>query len=163
MTYIARPMTLFEAVESRDAAQLKAAVAATKDVNELGAGKTTPLIRAAASGWLEGVKVLLEAGADTDWRDEETETALLKAAANGHLEVARLLAPKASEEDRALASSFLKALTTSQAPEYQYDGGGLKRKAAEVAARAAHFVGHDEPLERLERQERAEANQKKKR
>jgi ankyrin repeat protein len=157
-------MTLFEAAESGDVAKLKAALADASDVNALGDEKKTPLIVAAARGWLEGVQLLLEAGAEPEWRDAVEETALLKAAANGHLEVARLLAKTASEDDRALASSFLKAFGASHAPEFQYEGpGALQRKAVQVVARAANFVGDEDPLMRVERQERAEDHAKKKR
>lgn len=151
-------MTLFDAVESGDLEQLKAALASSSDVNELGPEKRTPLIEAAARGWLEGVEALLEHGAEAEWRDGSDETAMLKAAANGHAEVAQRLSKGASDDDKSLASSFLKAYGASHAPEYKDDGGSLKRKVAEVAARAAHFVGDEEPLARVERMERAEAN-----
>ena len=154
-------MTLFEAVQSTDVNEVKAALGATSDVNVLGPEKRTPLIEAAGLGLLEVVELLLAAGAEPAWRDETDETALLKAAANGHLEVARRLAPSASEDDRALASSFLKAFGASHAPDFQYDGSNLKRKAVEVAARAANFVGNEDPLARLDRVVRSEANAKK--
>ncbi len=154
-------MTLFEAVQSTDVNEVKAALGATSDVNVLGPEKRTPLIEAAGLGLLEVVELLLAAGAEPAWRDETDETALLKAAANGHLEVARRLAPGASEDDRALASSFLKAFGASHAPDFQYDGSNLKRKAVEVAARAANFVGNEDPLARLDRVVRSEANAKK--
>jgi|APLak6261679142_1056127.scaffolds.fasta_scaffold00015_109 ankyrin repeat protein len=156
-------MTLFEAVESGDVAQVKAALATTTDVNQLGDEKRTPLIVAAGLGFEAIVTLLLEAGAEPEWRDATDETALLKAAANGHLAVARLLTRTASEDDRALASSFLKAFGASHAPDYQYDGSNLKRKAVEVAARAANFMGDEDPLSRVERLERAEDAAKKKR
>ena len=156
-------MTLLEAVEAQDLKQLEAALEGSPDVNALGPERKTPLIEAAARGWLEGVQALLAAGAEPEWRDASHETAMLKAAANGHVAVARLLAPHASEDDRQLANSFLAALGTAHAPEYQYDGSALKKKAIEVAARAANFVGDEDPLARLERIERAESAQKKKR
>lgn len=156
-------MTLFEAVESGDLAVVKAALASAADVNELGAERKTPLIEAAGRGHLEICRALLEAGAEPEWRDDASETALLKAAANGHLEVARLLSPTASEDDRDLARSFLKAFGASHSPDFHYDGSSLKRKAVEVAARAANFVGDGDPLERLDRVARSEDNAKKKR
>jgi ankyrin repeat protein len=155
-------MTLFEAVESGDISVVKAALATTTDVNQLGPDKRTPLIEAAGRGELEIVQLLLGAGAEPYWRDASDETALLRAAANGHLAVARLLAPHSNDEERALASSFLKAFGATQGPELPREEPGLKRKVAQVAARAAGFVGHDEPLERLERVERSETNAKKK-
>jgi ankyrin repeat protein len=143
-------VTLFDAVESGDLAHLKAALASATDVNALGADQRTPL--------LEGVTLLLEHGAEPEWRDGTDETAMLKAAANGHADVARLLSKSASDDDKSLASSFLNAFGAAHAPEYKYDGSSLKRKVAEVAARAANFVGDEEPLARVERVERAEAN-----
>ena len=154
-------MTLLEAVETGQLEALEAALKGAPDVNVLGEGRRTPLINAAAAGRLELVKALLAAGAETEWRDDTDETALLKAAANGHLAVAQLLASKASDDDRALASSFLKAFGASHGPEFQYDGSSLKRKAVEVAARAANFVGDEDPLSRVQRLERAEQNAKK--
>ncbi|MBL8916069.1 MAG: ankyrin repeat domain-containing protein [Archangium sp.] len=166
-------MTLFEAAECGDLSLLKAALKSAPDVNAIGDEKKTPLILAAARGWVDGVKLLLAAGAEHAWRDASDETALLKAAANGHLEAARVLAPMASEDDKALANSFLKAFGASHAPEFSYDDGrlggagagetasGLKKKAVQVVARAANFIGDEDPLQRVERQQRAEDNAKK--
>lgn len=155
-------MTLYEAVESGDVAQVKAALAAGPDVNMLGPQKRTPLIEAAGQGQLEIVQLLLAAGAEPACRDATDETALLRAAANGHLAVARALAPFANDEEKALASSFLSVGSVMLSPDASPQEPGLKRKAVELAARAAGFVGHDEGLERLERVERAEKNAKKK-
>lgn len=155
-------MTLFEAVELRDGAQVKALLAQRVDVNEQGPGRRTPLIEAAAQGDEALVQLLLEAGAEASLRDAMDETALLKAAANGHLAVARLLGPLATEEERALASSFLKAAGQTHGPRELVEGGGFKRKAVEAVARAAEFVGHEDPSERVARVERAEQHAKKK-
>lgn len=155
-------MTLYEAVESGDVAQVKQALGTAGDVNELGPDRRTPLIEAAGRGELEMVELLLAAGAEPRWRDGSDETALLRAAANGHLAVVRVLLPLADDEERALARSFLAASGATHGPDQVPEEGGLKRKAAEVAARAAGFVGHDDPLERLARVERSETNAKKK-
>ena len=155
-------MSLIEAVRSNDVKQLEAALKAARDVNELGEGGRTPLIEAAANGALEMVQRLIAAGAEPNWKDDDQETALLKAAANGHAKVVAALEKFADDDERAMARSFLAAHGTAHAPEFQYDGSALKKKAIEVAARAANFVGHEEPLERLERMGRAEANAKKK-
>lgn len=155
-------MTLFEAVERRDVAQVKALLAQAVDVNQQGPDQRTPLIEAAAQGDLELVELLLEAGAETWIRDGMEETALLKAAANGHLAVARLLGPAATEDERAMASSFLKAAGQAHGPRDLVEGGGLKRRAVEAVARAAEFVGHDDAAERVARVERAEQHAKKK-
>lgn len=155
-------MSLFEAIAAKNLEALVKALP-SNDVNEVGDGKTTPLIEAAKTGFLEGVKRLLAAGAEPDWRDDQQETALLKAAANGHAQVAAVLMPHASDDDRDMAKQFLAAFGASHAPEFQYETSPLHRSLVEKAARAANFVGHEEPLKRIERQERAEAEQKKKR
>jgi ankyrin repeat protein len=155
-------MTLFEAVESGDVEQVKTALAARPDVNMLGPDKRTPLIEAAGRGQLEIVKLLLAAGAEPACRDAFEETALLRAAANGHLEVARVLSPHAEDEERELARSFLAASGLGDVQAKYEEDHGLKRKAVELAARAANFVGNEDPLERVERVERAEKNAKKK-
>lgn len=155
-------MTLYEAVESGDVSAVKAALATSSDVNVLGPERRTPLIEAAGRGDLEIVQLLLDAGAEPHWRDATDETALLRAAANGHLAVARLLSPHSNDEERALANSFLKAFGATQGPDLPREEPGLKRKVAEVAARAAGFVGYDEPLERIERVDRSTTNPKKK-
>lgn len=155
-------MSLFDAIETQDLATIKAALGQTKDANELGPGRTTPLIEAARHGLTDAVKLLLHAGAEPDWRDDEQETALLKAAANGHGATVAVLEPHANDDDKALAHSFLEAYGKSHAPEYQYDPSRLHKKAVEVAARAANFVGHDDPLKRLERNDRAKDLKNKK-
>jgi hypothetical protein len=158
-------MTLFEAVQSRDAEALKKLAGQAKDINEAFDAGRTALIEAAALGELQLVKVLLEAGADPSLRDADHETALLKAAANGHLEVVYALAPLAEEDERDLARAFLKAHGKSFSPEYQgpdADFGKLKRAAATASARVSKFVGHDSPSERLARVERSEKNARKK-
>ncbi|MEW6431654.1 MAG: ankyrin repeat domain-containing protein [Myxococcota bacterium] len=154
-------MRLYEAVQSGDAAAVKAALEDVKDVNELGPGGRTALIEAAAAGRADLVKLLIAAGAEPAWKDDEQETALLKAAANGHREVVALLIDSGTEDERDLARAFLAAYGQSHGPEYQLDESSLKRKAVEVAARAANFVGHESPLTRVDRVERAEAAKKK--
>lgn len=154
-------MSLFDAIAQRDLGALERALAQTKDVNQTGDGGSTPLIAAAQSGQLELVRRLLQAGAEPTWKDDAQETALLKAAANGHAAVVAVLLPLAASDEQDLARAFLAANGAAQAPEYQYDGSGLQRKAVEVAARAAAFVGHEDPQERLDRVARAEANAKR--
>jgi ankyrin repeat protein len=154
--------TLFDAVEAADPRALSAALAQARDTNPLGPGRTTPLIEAARRGWGEGVRLLLEAGAEASWRDEADETALLKAAANGHRAVVRLLEPLSGEDDRALAEAFLQAFGSSSSPEYQYDESRIKTKAVELVARAADLLGHQDPARRVERVQRAEAQKGKK-
>lgn len=156
-----RSMSLFDAIAANDLPALKKALGPGADPNVLGPGRTTPLIEAARVGFVDAVKLLLAAGAEPTWRDDEQETAILKAGANGHREVVALLEPVSDEDDRDLARSFLGAYGASHAPEYQYDPSRLHQKAVSVAARAASFVGHDDPLRRLERNERAQDLKKK--
>ncbi|MBL8951699.1 MAG: ankyrin repeat domain-containing protein [Myxococcaceae bacterium] len=156
-------MNLYEAVRAKDAEALRKLATTVVDVNEAFEGGRTALIEAAADGELELVKILLGAGAEPSWKDDEHETALLKAAANGHTDVVHVLAPMASEDERDLARAFLKAHGKSFSPEYQgpaEDFGTLKRAAATASARVSKFVGHDAPSERLERVERSEKNKK---
>jgi hypothetical protein len=155
-------MTLFEAVETGLAELVRETLSSGGDVNVIDRERKTPLIHAAGLGHLAVVEVLLEAGAEPEWRDVSDETALLKAAANGHGEVAQRLAGTASEDDQHLAESFLKAFGASHGPEYQYDVSRMHKGAVTLAARAANFVGVGEPLARVERQNRAEAEVKKK-
>lgn len=153
-------MSLFKAVAAQDAAALAQALRFSRDLNEVGPGRTTPLIEAARSGWLAGVEALLAAGAEPDWKDDEQETALLKAAAGGHVEVARVLLPRASEDERDLAGAFLNAHGASHDPDFHYDESRLKQRAVELAARAADLVGHEDPLKRVERADRAKKNRR---
>lgn len=153
-------MTLFEAIEARDLTALRQALRHAVDVNPVANERTTPLIDAARVGWLEGVQALLEAGAEAGWKDAAEETALLKAAANGHASVVRVLAPLAGDEERDMAGAFLAAYGASHAPYFSYDESRLKHKAVELAARAADLVGHEEPLQRVQRADRAKKNQR---
>ncbi len=154
-------MGLFEAVKAGDLAALEAELKSTVDVNVLGEGRVTPLIEAARAGWVPGVEALLDAGAEPGWKDAEEETALLKAAANGHVKVVNVLGEFADDEERDLARAFLKAFGSSASPEFHYDESRLKRRAVELAARAAAFVGHDDPESRVSRVERSEKLRKK--
>jgi ankyrin repeat protein len=157
-------MTLFEAVESGDAAELKNALKSAKDVNEAGEGGRTPLIAAAMLGRADLCQLLLEAGAEPSLKDDAQETALLKAAAHAHHNVVNVLAPLASEDERDMARAFLKAHGKASSPDYQApEFGAFKRAAAEASARVSKFVGHENPAERLDRVARSEQNAKKKR
>ena len=114
-------------------------------------------------GWKTpaGVEVFTDSGtyAPTflvgSWKDQAGETAYLKAGANGHAAVLRRLEPHADEDERDLGRAFLAAHGASHGPEYQYEPGRLKKAAVELAARAADFVGDEDPLQRLERLRRA--------
>lgn len=155
-------MSLYESVLAGDAEAVLKALAETKDVNQLGPENRTPLIEAAAAGRADLVELLLKAGAEPSWKDAAEETAILKAAANGHGHVVQLLFSYASDDERDMARAFLAAYGKSHAPEYQVDASEFQKKAVEVAARAANFVGHEDPLKRLDRQKRSEELKKKK-
>ena len=154
-------MTLTEAVTLGDFAAVAAALEETKDINEVGAEGRTPLIEAAALGRLDVVRLLLKHRAEPGWKDAAGETAILKAGANGYPEVVLALEPFADDDERDMARAFLAAYGKSHGPEYRYDVTRLQRKLAEVAARAASFVGHEAPLKRLERSDAAERFKKK--
>ncbi len=159
-------MTLYEAVEAADAEAVVARIEAGEDVNQLGPGGSTPLIEAARLGNALLVEVLLSAGAEPMLKDGEQETALLKAAANGHKDAYALLVAHASDDERGMAEAFLGAVGKTHAPAAPPPPDGfmgirkktdeLKRRAAVFGARAARFVGYEQPADRIERVERAE-------
>lgn len=159
-------MTLFEAVEAADAEAVLARLEAGEDINQMGPGGVTPLIEAARNGNLELVEVLLAAGAEPMLKDGEQESALLKAAANGHRDVCALLLPTATEDERGMAEAFLGAVGKTHGPKAAAPPEGflgirkktdeLKRRAAVLGARAARFVGYEQPADRVERVERGE-------
>lgn len=132
----------------------------------MGPGGSTPLIEAARMGNSELVEILLAGGAEPMLKDAEQESALLKAAANGHRAVCALLLPTASEDERGMAEAFLGAVGKTHAPLAAPPPDGflgirkkteeLKRRAAVLGARAAKFVGYEQPAERIEQLERAE-------
>lgn len=149
-------MSVFDAVAEGDVKKIKKLLK-SGDANELGPGGTTPLIEAARAGSTDVVELLLELGAEPAWKDEEGETALLKAAANGHRGVIELLLPHADRDERDLAEAFLAANRdpnkSPTGPGFQPTG--LMQRAARATAAVAGALGHDEPLERLQRAEDA--------
>ena len=159
-------MNLFEAVEAADAEEVVARLEAGEDINQMGPGGSTPLIEAARMGNAELVEVLMAAGAEPMLKDGEQESALLKAAANGHRAVCELLLPTASEDERGMAEAFLGAVGKTHGPKAAALPDGflgirkkteeLKRRAAVLGARAAKFVGYEDPAERIARVERGE-------
>ncbi len=159
-------MNLYQAVEAADAEAVVARLEAGEDINQLGPGGSTPLIEAARLGNAQLVEVLLAAGAEPMLKDAEQESALLKAAANGHREVCALLLEVASDDERSMAEAFLGAVGKTHGPSVAAPPDGflgirkktdeLKRRAAVLGARAAKFVGYEQPANRIERVERAE-------
>jgi ankyrin repeat protein len=155
--------SLFQAVASGDPEAVVVALEAGDDVNALGDGGTTPLIQAAKLGHADVVELLLEAGAVAFIKDDEQETALLKAAANGHHDCCELLFEHADEEERSMASAFLRASGKTHGPPREKVASGFTQRVARLGARAAKFVGHEKFQDRVERMDRAEKNEKKSR
>lgn len=159
-------MNLYAAVEAGDAEAVVAALEAGEDVNQMGPGGATPLIEAARRGNAELVEVLLAGGAEPFLKDDEQESAILKAAANGHRAVCALLMPAASDDERGMAEAFLGAVGKTHGPAAAAAAPGflgirkktdeLKKRAAVLGARAARFVGYEQPAERIDQLERAE-------
>ena len=101
--------------------------------------QTTALHRAAGSGRLEVVKLLLKAGADKDAAQKDGMTALNKAACYGHSEVVKVLLEARADKDAAnhfgttalhLAASYghsevVKLLLQSGAAKDAADRGGM--------------------------------------
>ncbi len=153
--------SLFEAVATGDPEAVVEALEAGEDVNALGEGGRTPLIDAARLGHADVVELLLEAGAVTFLKDDEQETALLKAAANGHHDCCELLFDHAEEDERQMASAFLRASGKTHGPPREKVASTFTQRVARLGARAAKFVGHEKFQERIERVERAEQHEKK--
>ena len=61
-----------------------------------------PMSSAAAHGYLEVVRLLLEAGADQNAEQQDGSTALMAAAQNGHLQVVRVLLEAGADKNAAM-------------------------------------------------------------
>jgi len=166
------PGSLFDAVQRGDEAEVQRLLDEGADANELGPDQRTPLIEAAALGKVALLRLLLERGAEPRWKDATEETALLKAAANGQRGAYEVLWPLASDDERGLARAFLRASGLSwdiappgpppdpREPEKKDRFG---RAVATAAARVSKFFGDEVHAERLDRMERAEELDPKKR
>jgi len=66
-------------------------------INKVDSSGYTPLIRAAWSGKTETVRILIDKGADVNYRDKDGYTPLLWAVYYGYLDVARLLIEKGAD------------------------------------------------------------------
>ncbi|RYP57524.1 hypothetical protein DL770_010653 [Monosporascus sp. CRB-9-2] len=67
------------------------------DVNEVDSSTRTAVLAAASTGWMYGIKYLLEQEARIDIASNQGRTPLYVAAANGHLDVVKLLLDKGAD------------------------------------------------------------------
>jgi|SRR5579862_3424145 len=80
---------LIKAAKHRDLVALKKAISSGDDLNGTDCQGWTPLFHAA--GWTEGMKLLIEAGADVNHGREHGFTALFSAVMSGHLRSVQIL------------------------------------------------------------------------
>ena len=85
--------TLFAAVNNNTAEAVKAIIETGIDVNTVGHKKSgfTALMQASALGKFDMFKILIDAGADVNAKDNKGATALIRASWEGNLELAELL------------------------------------------------------------------------
>jgi uncharacterized protein len=155
-------MDLFDAVKSGELSQVKEALSGGTDLNVLGPDNVTPLMVAAEKGFDPIVEALLYAGAEPALRDRVGETALMKAAANSHRDVFKRLEPLGTLDEAEEARALMAAYGMTHAPEKEIEErfAKLKSGAARAGARAASFVGHENPQSRVDRVDRADKNKK---
>jgi len=94
--------TLLEAVQARDAAAVRAALAAGADANARDVDGTTPLVYAAHAGDAAIARALLAAGADPNLANRYGVAPLHEAALVADVDLVRSLLDKGAEVDRAL-------------------------------------------------------------
>ena len=82
---------VFSAIDSRDVARLARALNSGAQADHVGRGGQYPASVAAADGWIEGLRMLGEAGADWDSQDWNQARPLHQACAHGHAECAAFL------------------------------------------------------------------------
>jgi ankyrin repeat protein len=82
---------LLKAAKHGDLIALREAIGSGEDLHGTDLQGWTPLVHVAVRGWAEGMKMLIEAGADVNHGIEVGFTALLLAVQSGHLGAVRLL------------------------------------------------------------------------
>ena len=97
---------LMVSIRSDDAYSVKSLIESGEDVNALSPDlinqqywKLTPLIRASITGNIEIIRMLIEAGADVNGKDEWSDTALMATAEFGQASAARLLIESGADID----------------------------------------------------------------
>jgi ankyrin repeat protein len=157
---------LAQAAAEGDGAVVSRLLAAGADPNASVPGRmasgeffySTALCEAAGHGWLEAVRLLLDAGADPSLATSDGITPLLRAARKGQLEVLRLLVARAAALDAADPATgytaFHHACRQNQAvcaEELARAGcdDGLKSTIGETGQEVAEARGHAAVLQRL--------------
>jgi ankyrin repeat protein len=104
---------------------LKQHIAAGSNLNEKDPfGGSSPLISAALFGKTEEAKLLLEAGADIDFQNNDGSTALLTAAFFGRPEIVKLLLEKGADKsikNKYNATAFESVMAPWEAVKETYD------------------------------------------
>ena len=152
-----RLMSLLEAVESGELAQVRTCLDAGSDVNDMDAEQRTPLMLAAAANRRDIAELLLAHGADPSLQDAMHETALLKAAANGAYETYAVLLKFGGDDERQLAGTLLRTVragTVGGEPPAS-EGGTWTERFARAGAAVSDVLGDEDPKARLARLDRA--------
>ena len=111
-----------------------------------------PMFSAAALGYLEVVRMLLEAGADMNAENQDRSTALMFAAHNGHLEVVQVLLEagadkNAAKQDGATALMFAAHNGHLEVVQVLLEAGADKNAAKQDGATALMLAAEDGHLE----------------
>ena len=123
------PQRLVDAVQAKDAAAVRALLAADADVNEPQADGTTALHWAAHWEDLDTARLLLAAGADAGAANELGMTPLLMACANGQAELVEALLAAGAAAGAALASGETPLMAASRAGSVEAVESLLRRGA----------------------------------
>ena len=132
-------LSLLDAARLGDADGVAARLASGDDPNSPAfSGGYAPLQFAAGNGHVEMTRLLLEAGADPDYRDHNGDRAILWAARRGHAETVGLLltagSPPDSDLDPYRQTPLMRAAGSGHA-EIAYDGQGYAENPTVPPAR----------------------------